>query len=116
MRIDRLFNLLVVGGSALALMPGCSDGGGSEPAETGGGAGAESAGSAGSASGGSAGSASGGNAGSASGGVAGGDVGGAAGSAGAAQCPPDACGCACCWVTDCLDTEPCCAGWCGDCC
>ena len=30
--------------------------------------------------------------------------------------PDDPCGCPCCWVMDCLNTEECCAGWCGDCC
>ncbi|HZO16105.1 MAG TPA: hypothetical protein VFB62_22680 [Polyangiaceae bacterium] len=30
--------------------------------------------------------------------------------------PNDPCGCACCWVMDCLNTEECCTGWCGDCC
>ena len=127
MRIERLFNVLVLGGVAAAA--GC----GSEESDrahspsndagtggTGGEIDADSGSDAGGASGGAAGAAGGASGGAA--GAAGGASGGAAGAAGghgnlecseAAQ-PSDACGCPCCWISDCLNSEPCCSGFCAD--
>jgi hypothetical protein len=157
MKVDRLFNVLVLGGAALAAA--CSDnhgstgsavtptgtagsqgtsttdgtggaattssGAGGASAGTGGEGGADSDG--GLAAGGGGTSSTGGAAGAGEGGAAGGgsggrgadasSVGGSAsmGADAALMCSKtpsasDPCGCPCCWVTNCLNTEACCKG------
>jgi len=114
MRIERLFNVLVLGGAALTV--GC----GNESPDTGGASGTNSGGTPGTAG---AGGAAAGDASSAGGsnGTAGGAGGATAGSSGTLECmldslgrgnPADPCGCPCCWALDCLNTEDCCSGFC----
>ena len=118
MRMKRWFGVLVVGGAALSA---CSEA--TEPDEAVGGeggtsgagasgAGAGSSGTGGEAAGGS------GSAAAGSGGEAHGS-GGEAGEGGAESllcsdpaAVADACGCPCCWVTDCANDEPCCESFC----
>ncbi|WP_434048571.1 MULTISPECIES: hypothetical protein [Sorangium] len=125
MKIERLFNVLILSGAAVGLAA-CSDDGGS-----GGSGGAGAAGTTGSTSGNATGSGGGGGGGgtaSSGGGAEGGNGGGGgatAGSGGATagsggggedslDCSStplasDACGCPCCWMGDgCLNNEPCC--------
>lgn len=128
MQIDRLFNVLVLGGAAL-VAGACS---GEDPDESGGplergaGAGGDAAtsgtggsggGDAGTGGGDAGGSGSGGNGGAASGSSG---QAGAAGTAGVSglECggnAGDPCGCPCCWVTDCINDEPCCTEAWGPC-
>ncbi|WP_437282278.1 hypothetical protein WME90_17410 [Sorangium sp. So ce375] len=137
MRIERLFNVLILSGAAIGL-GACGDDGG-ENAGNGGAsatAGATSGGapgSGGAGDGATAGSGGGGESategsGGAGGGAAAGSGGGesatagsgggdGAGGASSLDCsavpdPYDACGCTCCWMTGCLNTEPCCATFC----
>jgi hypothetical protein len=122
MHFDRLFNVLVLGGAALAITAcrgdsGDKTGDGTAGSTSAGGASSGGASSGGASSGGassggmsSGGSSSGGAAGSVStGGSAGEASGGSAGS-GPNDCElvPKHCGCPCCWVGDCLEGEECC--------
>jgi hypothetical protein len=118
MNIEKLFHVLVLGGAALGLAA-CDQ---SKNAGAGGAAGAGSENGGNGGAGGNDGDGNGGAGGmnSGNGGSAGGGAGGAAGAGGGSnlQCTPfpgnpgDPCGCACCWANDCLNTEPCCAGFC----
>lgn len=138
MRIERLFNVLVLGGAALGA--GCSskaDEPARSPAAEGGGAASAASGAAGEAvaganDGGSGAAGAGASEPQAGGSDAGGagtesGAGGAAGAGGASSqagaggsplvcsetpSPSDACGCPCCWVGNCANTEPCCASFC----
>lgn len=117
MNIERLFNVLVLGGASLGLAAcgGGSAGGGASEAASGTGAhGGEAA------TGGSAGQ--GGNATEATAGSGGGAASGTGGGGDGPQCtkaefpghPYDPCGCPCCWVNDCRNDEPCCADFCSN--
>lgn len=139
MKIERLFNVLILSGAAVGLAA-CSDDGGSggagaagTPGTTSGNAGSSggeggSGGTLISGSGGEGGNGGGGGATAGSGGggaTAGSGEGGASVAAGSGgggastlDCssepdPNDACGCPCCWMGGgCLNNEPCCAGFC----
>jgi hypothetical protein len=114
MRIERLFNVLVLGGAALA---GCGDdeeGGAGDTRSAGQGA-AGPAGNGPATGNAAATSGAGGQGGSTEQGPGGAGVGGAPVCSEPAS-PTDPCGCPCCWVLDCLNTEECCTGWCGSCC
>jgi len=121
MNIEKLFHVLVLGGAALGLAA-CGDSKGG-PSGEGGAAGAGSNNGGNGGAGGNAGEGGNGGAGGMStgnGGSGGAGAGGAAGAGGGSnlQCTPppgspsDACGCPCCWVDSCLNTEPCCASFC----
>lgn len=106
------FNVLVLGGAALAACgdndPEGRQGSTANGATTGNGA-----------TNGPSTTATTGNATNGSGGATG--AGGESGAGAGLQCSPvpspgDPCGCPCCWVVDCLNTEECCAAFCGDCC
>jgi hypothetical protein len=109
--MKRWFGALVLGGAALSA---CTEGDG--PEEAAGGKGAEDpvgpGGFGGDQGPGGAASASGGN-----GPQGGGSEGGSPSAGGSTDCPvtrePNAaCGCPCCWVSDCLNDEPCCSAFC----
>jgi hypothetical protein len=118
MNIERLFQVLVLGGAALAA-PGCGDdpagtsgSGGAEPGQGGGGSGGSPAGPTSTATTGGGGSGADGGAGGA-GGVATSGGGASPLECSAVPDPADACGCPCCWVENCLNTdEACCGGFC----
>ena len=124
MKLDRLFNVLVLGGAAIGLGGACGD-------DTGGGTTGTSGGSTSSGDGTTAGVGGGGNGGGGTTGIGGGGAGtgggggqtaGSGGAGGGLNCPDpagpdDPCGCPCCWVTDCLNTDAdCCAGFCEESC
>jgi hypothetical protein len=122
MKLDRLFNVLVLGGAAVGLAA-CSGEGGGGSSEGAGGVGSGGAGgnATGSSTSGdmSTSSATGGEGGAGGGGTggAGGSGTGGVGGSGMLECsamadPADPCGCPCCWVTDCLNTELCCIDFC----
>jgi hypothetical protein len=128
MKLDRLFNVLVLGGAAIGLGGACGDdndtGGGTTGSSGSTGTTASSSGS-GTGSGTTAGSGGAGgttSAGTGGGGGAGGQSAGSGGAGGALECPEvpgpdDPCGCPCCWVVDCLNTDGvCCATFCEDTC
>lgn len=112
MNIEKLFHVLVLGGAAMGLAA-CGDA--KEGGTGGSGAGSNEGGHGGAGGmngqGGAAGMGG-------EGGNAGGGAGGTAGAGGSGlQCslsanPADPCGCPCCWVDSCLNTEPCCATFC----
>jgi hypothetical protein len=115
MRIERLFNVLVLGGAALTV--GC----GNESPDSGG-AGSSGAGGASTDAGAGGAAAGDANTGGTGGATAGGTAGATAGSSGELECrldslgrgnPADPCGCPCCWALDCLNTDDCCRGFCG---
>lgn len=118
MKLDRLFNVLVLGGAAIGLGTACGEenvGGGGTAGGTGEGGATSSSSNATTGAGGAGGAAGTGGA----GGVGGQSAGpGGAGGAGGLECPEipsvDApCGCPCCWVTDCANTDAdCCTGFC----
>ncbi|WP_438021177.1 hypothetical protein WMF18_19820 [Sorangium sp. So ce315] len=138
MKIERLFNVLIVSGAAVGLAA-CSDdssgsgapgttgatsgsasssgqGGGSEGTSSGGGEGdgGTAAGNGGAMAGSGGATAGSGGAGASAGSGGGGGTGGASSldCSEQAAVPDDPCGCPCCWVTGCLNTEPCCAAFC----
>jgi hypothetical protein len=131
MHLHRLFNVLVLGGAALALAPAScdernseeggssGDSGESEDGETGPG---ESGESSSSTTGGDqtdeSGSESGDGTTESGDGTSEGTGDATESETGDVMCmgDPFACGCPCCWVADCVNTEDCCAGWCGECC
>src|SRR5262245_61405520 len=105
MRVERLFGVLVLGGAALA--GGCGGGDPDDSEST------EGSNTQGTGSGGD--HATGGTSGGTPGGSGGGGT--SAGDSGTPQCsaepsPIDPCGCACCWVSDCLNDEECCRSFC----
>jgi len=106
MRMDRWFGVLVLGGALVA----CTD----DDADEGAGGGGAGAAGAGDATGSTA-NAGGSDGGAASDGSGGGDS-TTTGAGGGLVCgendPAAACGCPCCWATDCLNTEPCCGAFC----
>lgn len=121
MNIEKLFHVLVLGGAALGL-GACGD---SKEGGAGGAAGSENGGKGG--AGGMGGQGNGGTGGTTSGnggnggnsGNGGNGAGGAAGAGGGSNLvcstpadPGDACGCPCCWVENCLNTEECCSVFC----
>ena len=112
MDVEKLFNVLVLGGAALGLAA-CNHASDEKSGGEGGAAGASST--------------NGGNGGNGGGGTGGagttsgsGGAGGEGGAGGASnlECTPapgdpgDACGCPCCWADNCLNTEPCCEAFC----
>ncbi|MDI1432429.1 hypothetical protein [Polyangium sorediatum] len=133
MNIEKLFNVLVLGGAALGLTA-CNqasdggdggDGGAASTSSANGGNGGNGGNGAGGSGGNGATSGSGGAGGegatSGSGGAGGeGATSGSGGAGGASnlECslppgdPSDPCGCPCCWAANCLNTEPCCDGFC----
>lgn len=121
MKLDRLFNVLVLGGAAIGLGTACGEenvGGGAAGGGTGEGGATSSSSNATTSGGGGDGGAAAGTGGA--GGVGGQTAG--SGGAGGLECPeipsPDApCGCPCCWITDCLNTDAvCCATFCENTC
>ena len=118
MKVDRLFHVLVLGGAALGA-GGCAD---EKPDDTPGAGGSSSTGTQASAGSGDQGA---GGMTAGQGGAAQSTASGAGGSgetvassgAGPLTCsdtpdPGDACGCPCCWMDNCLNTEPCCESFC----
>ncbi len=118
MKLERLFNVVVLGGASLGLGAcGQQAGGGSggdapgAVSGTGGHGGEDAAGGSGAQGGGGAG---------ATAGSGGGATSGTGGGAGGPQCtalefpgePKDPCGCPCCWMDGCNNDEPCCAAFC----
>ncbi|MFP6687308.1 MAG: hypothetical protein VB934_21490 [Polyangiaceae bacterium] len=123
MKVDRLFHVLVLGGAALGA-GGCADeqpdgtsgagGGSSSATQASTGSGDQGAGGMTAGQGGAAQSTASGAGGSGAGG-SGATV--ASSGAGPLTCSDtaeasDACGCPCCWMDNCLNTEPCCGGFC----
>jgi len=127
MRIERLFNVLVLGGAALGGAcgnePAEDDDGGSRAGAGGSGIGGGSTSGVGGASdgmGGASGTDPGGGE-PAAGASAAGAAAGNGGFSGELECrldrlgrgdPADPCGCPCCWLMDCANDEECCANFC----
>jgi hypothetical protein len=114
MRVDRLFNVLVLGGAAIAASCGDDKSGAAETGTAQGGAGGAAQGGAGGAAmqGGAGGAAD--DAGVQAGNGGGSDAGGSTVTEGGLACPTpssptDPCGCPCCWVANnCINTDKCC--------
>jgi hypothetical protein len=128
MKLERLFNVLVLGGAALGLAAACN--GSEEGSTTGEAASGADQGSAqngsqasGATTGAGSGSAQGGGSNATQSAGVGGSGAGSSGTGGNLVCSEvpdinDPCGCPCCWVADCdNDDGECCSGFCeGSCC